>query len=151
MATHVGDRGTAETDMHPQGFVRVGGERLHARSDRGAIAAGAEIVVVSGDNVGLVVRPVEPGQTPRLPNHGRRVHSSFGERVTEQGKQEDAQKLRWRAARRRYGLIAGAALGAIAAGVSLYFLWDFVTSQATDPQGTAAGVVVAGAVWGVAV
>jgi hypothetical protein len=151
MAAHVGDRGTAETAMHPQGFVRVGGVRMDARSDRGAIEAGADIVVVGGDDVGLVVRKVEDGRAPRLPNHGRRVFTSFGERVAEQGRREDAARQQWLAGRRRYGVIGGVVLGALAAGVGLYVLWDFVREQAADPRAVAALTLLAGAAWGVAV
>lgn len=149
MTVHVGDRGTAVTALRPQGLVRIAGERHDARSEGGYIEAESEIVVITGDQLGLIVRRIEPGQTVKLPNHGREVFGSFGAKVEGEGRQEDAKQARWEVGRKRYGLKAGAVLGLIAASVGVALLWPFIEEQAGMPWVVATAAVAGGIVWGV--
>lgn len=148
MAVCVGDRGIAVTALRPQGLVRIGSARHDARSERGYIETGAEIVVTGGDNTGLVVRLAEPGATVLLADHGREVYGSFGERVAAEGAREEAEQARWEAARRRYGLAAGGVLGAVAGGATAGLLWGPIVELAGAPWAVAALAVVGGAAWG---
>jgi hypothetical protein len=149
MAVHVGDRGTAVTALRPQGLVRIAGERHDARSEGGYIEAESEIVVINGDQLGLIVRRVEPGQTVKLPNHGREVFGSFGAKVEGEGAREDAKQAQWVAERKQYGFRAGAVLGMIAASVGVALLWPFIEEQSNMPWVVAAAAVIGGIVWGV--
>jgi hypothetical protein len=151
MAVHVGDRGKAATHLRPQGFVLVNGERHDARAESGPIEPGAEVVVVAGDHMGLVVRGLPPGAEPRLPRHGERVCTSFDERVTEEGEREEAERRNWIDEHRRSGTSTGAAVGAAAAAVAVWLLWGFLQGQTDDPWAAAAIIVGGGALWGVAV
>jgi hypothetical protein len=152
MAVHVGDRGRALSPLHPQGFVEINGQRYDARSEFGVIDLDCAIIVVNGDHLGLIVRTVESVQTPgRLRNHGQRVYSSFGERLDAEAQQEAARRRQWRAARRRYGILVGTTLGALAAGVGLWCLWDFIADRSASPWVVAAAVAAGGILWGVGV
>jgi hypothetical protein len=151
MAVQVGDRGTAMTPLRPQGSVRIAGDRHDARSERGYIEAGAEIVVIRGDNMGLVVRQVEVGETTDLPSHGLPAYRSFGERVAAEGARDEAERAQWESARWRYGLAIGGLLGAIAAGVGVALLWEQIGVHSITPGAIAAAAVAGGAVWGVCV
>lgn len=148
MAVHVGDRGTAMTALRPQGLVRIDGARHDARAEHGYIETGSEVVVIGGDNTGLVVRCVEPGPAVALPNHGREVHGSFGARVAAEGAREQAERARWESARRRYGLAAGGSLGALAGGAGAALLWGAIVEHAGAPWAVAALAVVGSAAWG---
>lgn len=151
MAVHVGDRGQAATKLQPQGFVLVNGERHDARAEFGLIEPGAEVVVVAGDHMGLVVRALSPGAAPRLPRHGERVCTSFDERVTEESERAEVERQEWIDEHRRSGTTTGAAVGVAAAAVAVWLLWGFLQGQTDDPWAAAAIVVGGGALWGVAV
>jgi Tetratricopeptide repeat len=105
------------SSLHPQGFVRVDGQRYDARSQYEAIEADTEIVVVSGDLQGLVVSKVVPGLAiENLANYGKTVHSSFGELLVLQEAQELAKRANQptRSARWKVGLF-GAVVAAVVA------------------------------------
>lgn len=148
MALHVGDRGIAMTALRPQGLVRISGDKHDARSEHGYIEAESEVVVVNGDHLGLVVRRVEPGESVALPDHGREVYGSFGERVAAEGEREEAERIRWESARRRYGFIAGGLLGFVAASIGVALLWEWIR-EGSAPWAIAVGVIAGGAAWGV--
>ncbi|HVK19707.1 MAG TPA: NfeD family protein [Fimbriiglobus sp.] len=150
MAVHVGDHGKAMTPLQPQGFVLVHGERYDARAEFGPIEPGAEVVVVAGDHMGLVVRALPPGTEPRLPRHGERVRTSYDERVTEESEREEAERQTWIDEHRRSGMTTGAVVGSAAAAVAVWLLWGFIQGQTDDPWAAAAITVGAGALWGVA-
>src|SRR4051794_30830438 len=111
MTVRVGDCGRTMSSLHPQGFVQINGKRYDARSQHDPIQPDTEVVVVGGDLQGLIVRKVEPGHAiERLPGYGNSVHSSFGEMLAEQERQEliareawQARRPQWRAARRAHG------------------------------------------------
>jgi len=149
VAVRVGDLGTAMTALRPQGLVRIAGDRHDARTERGYIAAESEVVVVNGDNLGLVVRLVDPGQAVTLPDHGREVYGSFGARVAAESAREDTERARWESSRRRYGFIMGGLLGAVAAGLGVALLWGLIVERAGAPWAVAAAAVVCGAGLGV--
>ena len=82
MGIRIGDGGVALSSMHPQGMVEVNGRRHHARAEHGTIAADAPIVVVGGDNLGLIVREAASAEPPKgLPTFGEPVSSSFLEKL----------------------------------------------------------------------
>ncbi|AWM41700.1 hypothetical protein GobsT_72090 [Gemmata obscuriglobus] len=148
MAVRIGDSGTAMTALRPQGVVRIGGTRHDARSEGGYVETGSEVVVVGGDNTGLIVRRVEPGPAVALPNHGREVYGSFGARVAAEGAREDAERARWESARRRYGFVVGSLFGALAGGGGTAQLWGPIVERAGAPWAVAALAAVGGAAWG---
>ena len=103
---------------------------------------------MAGDNLGLVVRPAEFGrQAAPLAGYGTRVYTSFGERVAEEGRRDDAARDRRRAIRRRCGVLMAVALGGLAAGVVAWLLPDRF-GLAESPAGLAAAAAV-GPAWGV--
>jgi hypothetical protein len=118
MTVCVGDVGRAVSPMTPNGTVEVGGRRLDARSEGLFIAAGSAVVVLRGDPMGCVVRPVEPGQAPpRLPGHGEPIASRGPYRT---GAEVDAVERRVQADAARqlrqtlqYGLLAAGTLGVL--------------------------------------
>jgi membrane protein implicated in regulation of membrane protease activity len=61
----VGERGTANDDLSPGGYIRVRGELWRARVDEGqdTITAGTRVEVAAIDGATLVVTPV-PGSSP---------------------------------------------------------------------------------------
>src|SRR5262249_54156763 len=120
---------------------------------------GQEVVVVKGDLQGLVVRKVEQGADCKpLPDHGRPVHSSFGELLDQQGRQEEgereewrARRPRWRAARRAYGMSRGGLLGLLFSAGWLALAWGEVRQASDAPLLAAAAVMAAGILWAIAV
>jgi hypothetical protein len=148
MGLCVGDRGVAETSLYLAGTVRIGGARRHARSDRGPIEAGAAVVVAGDDPHGLVVRPAG-AEGERLPDHGRPVFASPGERAAASAEREETKERRERAAH-RHGLLIGAVVGAAAGGVALWAVQSHLP-PAAGSAGAMAAAVLAGAAWGVLV
>ena len=64
----VGEKGVAEGDLTPDGYVRVRGElwRANADSDGELIASGTDVKVIGAERMELTVRAVkEPGIQPR--------------------------------------------------------------------------------------
>ena len=62
----VGKRGVAQGNLAPEGYVRIRGELWRAVTnpqDYG-IAAGTEVEVVSGNNMRILVRPVNSDRAP---------------------------------------------------------------------------------------
>jgi hypothetical protein len=151
MAVHVGDRGKAITPLRPQGFVLVNGERHDARAEFGPVEPGTEVVVVTGDHMGLVVRTLPAGTEPQLPRLGERVCTSFDERVTEESEREEVERQNWIDKHRRSGTATATAVGVAAAAVAVWLLWGFLQAQTDDPRVAAAIIIGGGALWGVAV
>jgi membrane-bound ClpP family serine protease len=155
----VGDRARVVSTLRPQGFVEVDGKRYDARSEFGAIETGQEVVVVKGDLQGLVVRKVNPGAEDRqLPDHGRPVHSSFGELLDHQERQDESEREawrtrqpRWRGARLAYGMTRGGLLGLLFSAGWLAVEWEELRRASDDPPLSAAAVIVAGILWAIAV
>jgi membrane protein implicated in regulation of membrane protease activity len=56
-----GERGVAETELNPEGFVRVRGELWRAQIEPGsaAVRPGEPVVVVAGRGMTLIVRKTE--------------------------------------------------------------------------------------------
>lgn len=63
----IGERGVAERDLMPEGYVRVRGElwRATADSSEHPITAGTEVEVVGADRMEITVRAVEKTETQR--------------------------------------------------------------------------------------
>jgi hypothetical protein len=148
MAIYVGDRGTATSPLQPQGVVLVNGERLDARAEFGLIEPGCEVVVVTGDHMGLVVRKLEPGSTPQLPDHGKKLCTSFDERITEESERQEAERQAWLEEHHRTGTILSTAVGTAAAVGAIAVLWGARTEQTDSPWAAALLLVVGGAVVG---
>ncbi|HKB02509.1 MAG TPA: hypothetical protein VKD90_09830 [Gemmataceae bacterium] len=151
MAVRVGDTGVAESSLHPQGVIRLDGRRYPARAEFGTVAPTVPVVVVSGDHLGLVVRPTEPDTQPAaLPGFGQPVHVSFLDRLAEEERDEARAKAaesdrRWR------GAVISAAAGIVAALAVLWWVWDHVR-PADDPVWQPTGIaLLGGAAWGAAV
>lgn len=56
MTSMVGTIGRTETDLTPEGMIKIDGELWEARSVEGSIETNAEVTVVSQDNLKLAVR-----------------------------------------------------------------------------------------------
>jgi membrane-bound ClpP family serine protease len=56
MTSMVGTIGRTETDLTPEGMIKIDGELWEARSLEGSIETNAEVTVVSQDNLKLAVR-----------------------------------------------------------------------------------------------
>lgn len=149
MGIHVGDLGTAATELRPQGFVTVGGERMDARSAHGVIRAGTVVAVVAGDHLGLVVREVAGDRLPELPDHGRPVLASFADRVDAEAERAEAGRREWLVRHRRLGHRVTAAVGAAAAAAACAWVWDLLPAWRDEPLLTAAALTVAGGLLGV--
>jgi hypothetical protein len=67
----IGDTGDTITAMTPQGKVNVGGRIYDARSDGCWIDANVRIVVVDGDHLGIVVRPIDADHMLRQVDQGQ--------------------------------------------------------------------------------
>lgn len=152
MALRIGDAGVALSSMHPQGMVRVDGQRYHARADHGVVAPEAAVVVVGGDHLGLIVREATMVGPPNgLPGFGDRVYSSFLERLSDREVRDSGEREVLRAERRQRGLAWFAILGALIATAILWFVWDSVTEESGPTWQAAVAVSLGGAVWGAAV
>ena len=150
MALSVGDRGTAVTPLHPNGFVWIDGARHDARAEHGTIAADADVVVVGGDHLGLIVRKLEAGRSLRLPDHGKPVCTSFHDRLATEDEKREAERREWLAAHRQVGTTAAVVAGVIAAATAAWASWGLLAQWAGDPWMGATVVVLAGGLFGVA-
>lgn len=63
-----GVRGEALTPLRPAGTARLDGRRVDVVAESGFIDAGTEVIVVSQDGMGVVVRPAETPDTSRKPD-----------------------------------------------------------------------------------
>jgi hypothetical protein len=151
MAIRVGDKGVAESSLHPQGVVRLDGRRYPARAEYGTVPLDSPVFVVAGDHIGLVVRVAEPDTQPAgLPGFGKPVHASFLDRLAEVEERDDTRRRADESARRWRGAAIFAAVGA---GLALLVLALVSKSlEIDDAPWAAAGVALAaGAVWGAGV
>jgi ElaB/YqjD/DUF883 family membrane-anchored ribosome-binding protein len=152
MAIRVGDRGVAESSLHPQGVIRVEGRRYPARAEHGTVSPDAPVFVVAGDQLGLVVRPVELDMQPAaLPGFGEPVHASFLDRLAQEGERDEVRQRTDETARRRRGAVVAAVAGSAAAVLVLALVSNSL-DLADDAPWAAVGVALAaGAVWGAGV
>jgi hypothetical protein len=82
----IGDLGETSTPLTPGGFVRIDGYRVHARCESGYLDAKQTVVVIDGDNLGLIVRGCDSSVKPtNIPRQGEVVFASFGEKVKSDG------------------------------------------------------------------
>lgn len=131
MAVRIGDIGEAISSLHPQGVVHIAGRRFQARAEHSALEPGRAVVVVGGDNGGLVVRGIDPGFSPSdMPHFGDPVGSSFLERFTEKADRDESEQARIEAHRRSRGIKFSAIAGAIGATVAMFALWGRMTEEA---------------------
>jgi hypothetical protein len=152
MAIRVGDQGVAESELHPQGVIRLDGRRYPARAQYGTVPPEVPVLVVAGDHLGLVVRPVEPDAQPAaLPGFGRPVHASFLDRLAEEEKRDEDQKTAEDATRRSRGASLFAAVGAALAALVLAVVWRHVGDADDSPWAAVGVALAAGAVWGAGV
>jgi hypothetical protein len=151
MTVHVGDLGTAETPLSPQGFVQVNGERYDARAEHGAVAPAAAVVVVGGDHMGLLVRLAAGADSPPDPDQGRPIVTSFTDRVAETDAREQSERKRRLAEHRRAGMATGAVAGALAGAMASLLLWDFIEERTGAPVAVLVAGILGGGVYGAAV
>ena len=150
MALSVGDRGTAVTPLHPNGFVWIDGAKHDARAEHGTIPADADVVVVGGDHLGLIVRTAERGRSLPLPDHGKPVCTSFDARLATEEEKREAERREWLAAHRRTGTTAAVVAGVVASATAAWALWGLLGQWGGDPWAVATLVVLAGGLFGVA-
>lgn len=152
MIVRIGDRGIATTPLRPGGFVTIVDVRHSARCPSGYVDANMEVVVIGGDNQGLIVRIIQTELVAgELPGHGNVVYSSFGDKIQTVGK-EAQQRL----ALQRRRLIArawmfGAGWGllcAVAAVIRLHFTWPPIATNST--YALTPLIVCVGTLWGAA-
>src|SRR5687768_16746768 len=145
----IGDTGVAESPMHPQGVVRLFGKRYPARAEHGSLSAGDPVVVVGGDNTGLVVRVSQPGAPPNgLVRFGEPVHASYAERISEQYADAETEQAADRAERRKRFLRASAGVGAALAVAVLQYVWGSVTEADGPTWQAVVFALFGGAGWG---
>ena len=145
----IGDSGVAESPMHPQGVVRLFGKRYPARAEHGSLAAGDPVVVVGGDNTGLVVRVAQPGAPPNgLLRYGEPVHASYAERISDQHAEAESEQATDRADRRKRFLRAAGVVGAALAVAVLQYVWGSVTEADGPTWQAVVFALFGGAGWG---
>lgn len=146
MTVRVGDLGRAVSSMTPNGTVEVGGRRVDARSEGLFVPAGTAVVVLRGDPMGCVVRPVEPGQAPpTLPRHGEPI--TTGPYRTSAEVEAADRRVRDEAAREfrkvlQYGLLAAGTLGVLVGLANGGYGW--VSGQAGIADAADAAAFLAG-------
>ena len=154
MGLRVGDDGQAITTMTPGGYVSVGGKQYQARAQAGFIESGQRIVVLGGDNHGLIVCIAEDVKSyATLKNFGQPCYSSFGESVQARADREEAARQRWLVNRRRNLRRAGLGLGTLPACFGLAWGWPELVERLGGPGSAAASIaaMTAGALFGMAV
>jgi hypothetical protein len=144
MGVRIGDRGVADTDLRPSGFVTVGGERRDARTAHATIPAGTPVTVVGGDAGGLVVQPA--AGLAESPLHGTPVLASFGERVDAEVARTQAAQAEWLGRHRQTGFRVSVAAGALSAAAASAWRWDDLPTD--TPLAVAVSLVAAGGLLG---
>ena len=84
MNLRIGNRGQTDTPLRPTGYVLIGNERHPARCQIGWLDAGAEVVVVSSDAYGLIVR-----EAAGEPERAGEIIPTMAQRV---GARDDAER-----------------------------------------------------------
>lgn len=110
----VGDTGTAYSPLIPSGVVEINGQRFSARAKGPSISEGATVVIVGGDVGGVVVQRSSESDA-ELPEFGKVVYGSFGDRAIaialraeeERSNELAAWKNRARIQRRILGIVFG--------------------------------------------
>jgi hypothetical protein len=126
MHIHIGERGRADTPMSPQGKVTIGGLQYDARTEGRWVEPGAEVYVVKGDHLGLIVCPIDAGtELPPLPDLGQPVKVAAwhkrGDQSAAELERERRQEERARSVERRYGLQLGVGAGGLAGLLTVLF------------------------------
>ncbi len=153
MSVRIGDRGIASTVLKPGGFVIVAEVRHPARCLSGFLEASTEVIVVSGDNLGLIVCAVESVPViAELRGHGPEVHSSFGAKIASVGKASEQRRIEKRERAVRRSWIVGGVYGltcSLAAACQLQPSWPVVSPG--QPWLVPALMIAVGSVWGLIV
>lgn len=153
MNVRIGDRGIATTPLRPGGFVTIVDVRHSARSQAGFVDATAEVVVVGGDNQGLIVRSMHAEfVSGDLPGHGDVVYSSFGDKIQTVGREAQTRLALQRKRLITRAWMFGAGWGllcAIAAVIRLRSTWPLMGTDSFYL--TSALIVVGGVLWGAVV
>lgn len=153
MTVRIGDRGKAATILRPGGFVTLEGVRHSARSAAGFVEAATEIVVIGGDNLGLVVCPLGSStDESTLPGHGDVVYSSFGAKTATIGLALERQRIAARRRAVRQSWICGGVVGlacSIVAAMQLQSHWHRLSTDFAWVVPIA--IVVVGTIWGLIV
>lgn len=63
-ASMIGKKGVVATDLKPGGHIIVEGKRVQAISQSGYLTKGTEVVVLSGQEESLIVKPIKKDVTP---------------------------------------------------------------------------------------
>ena len=141
MSIKVGDLGASTTTLQPSGFVSINGERLDARAEFGLIPAGTSVVVVSGDHLGLVVRPAG---NDSVSDAGKPVCTSYSQRIASESQRVEDERHTQFLEHRRGGTTTSAAVGGLAGIGAAITLWDWVAGQVEQPILAAGGCAAAG-------
>lgn len=152
MIVRIGDRGIATTPLRPGGFVTIVDVRHSARCPTGFVDADMEVVVIGGDNQGLIVRTIQVEFiSEELPGHGNVVYSSFGDKIQTVGKEAQdrlaLQRQRLIARARTFGAVWGL-LCVVVAVIRLHFTWPPMATGLT--YALTPLIVGVGTLWGAA-
>lgn len=120
----IGDEVTSDTMLRPGGMVVVDGRRHSARSLTGYIEPGVLLVITGGSNQGFEVMPADQvADRTALPNFGRVVYSTYGDRIRAEHRGNARADAAARRARtqwmRALGAVIGLASGVAAASLAL--------------------------------
>lgn len=153
MNVRIGDRGIATTPLRPGGFVTIVDVRHSARSQAGFVDAAMEVVVVGGDNQGLIVRSIHAEfVSGELPGHGDVVYSSFGDKIQTLGKEAQARLALQRQRMITTAWMIGAGWGLLCAIAAVFQLRTTWAVMATNSFFPASALIVGGSVlWGAVV
>lgn len=119
----IGDSGETSTPLTPGGFVEIEGTRLPARCESGFIEIREAIVVIGGDNLGLIVRRVAVlDVTTPLHRHGEVVFASFGAKVKSLGTAAELRERELLQRAQHHSLVLGSFTGGLAGGAIIFGL-----------------------------
>lgn len=153
MTVRIGDRGRTSTILKPGGFVTVAGDRHPARCLSGFVDASTEVVIVGGDNLGLIVREVASAEEIlALPRHGEVVHSSFGAKIGHVGKDKERRRHERRQRTAKRAWVFGGICGLICSLTAAFLLKASWHTLAPDQPWLVPGMLtVLGIIWGLIV
>lgn len=145
----IGDLGETSTPLTPGGFITIAGVRLQARCESGYLEVRQSVVVIGGDNHGLLVRRRDSAtQLLNLARQGEEVFASFGAKMKSEGEASERRE-----SERRRTLVAqsirwGALSGAIT-GLMMVAWWHANPSELQfNTLTSAATTLLCSTIWG---
>jgi hypothetical protein len=151
----IGDLGETSTPLTPGGFVIVAGNRLPARCASGYLDVKQAVIVIGGDNLGLLVRGVNSETVPQdLPSRGQVVFASFGAKVKTEGEIHAAAQMEQLQAAVSQSIRLGGATGLAVGVLVVARMWlnEQGALDGVNSSGPAAMMILTvGLIWGLAV